>query len=522
MRLAGPVLYDFRRALVMKTTIILLVVFVAGGAGLSLLAYQSFTMQYPPVNGVVVVKLCNGTGEAKGILLDPMARPLREARLTVAGWANSSWRVSGVFQLTGKSLYQALQGLTGAKPSSMTGWGKGAPRLVVESLTGRAELGLRLFYQANCGGRGEGVVAVFTNTFNQLVAPVQAPIPQLLPGTGAPRGNPGIVAGYYLALLDKRTGEAVLVAYALNASSLEPVNATLEYNTSSTGLLAGPSTGLGALGNYSFQVLGPLQGFPATYHLRLDPHSNLLVLRLRAGSRELIGVTSYGFLPPLKAGFTSILLDASSRVFSEFFPIAFLYLAYVFMARPRSNGALEFILARPVTRLDVYATRYLAGVLLALTAPLLFTIALYASIAVIAGPGAVEPGVLLLLYTGMAVSMAAFYSLCYGLAANTKSTSYLVAAIILYLLFSMFWGMLALVYTMATGAGFQGYQDAVHLLDYFNPLGAASFASYYAQLELGLTAESRVVNPVAAAIAATLWILVPLITGYLVFRKTDL
>jgi ABC-2 type transport system permease protein len=67
-------------------------------------------------------------------------------------------------------------------------------------------------------------------------------------------------------------------------------------------------------------------------------------------------------------------------IFITFFPVVVLYLVYIYVAKPRSQGALEFVLARPITRLELYITRLFAGVLVVLTATALFYAALVLAI----------------------------------------------------------------------------------------------------------------------------------------------
>jgi hypothetical protein len=79
-------------------------------------------------------------------------------------------------------------------------------------------------------------------------------------------------------------------------------------------------------------------------------------------------------------------------LFTAFFPIIVLYLVYVYIAKPRSQGALEFILARPITRFELYTVRYFAGVLVVIAATSLFYIALMTSINLLTGVSPEHPG----------------------------------------------------------------------------------------------------------------------------------
>lgn len=122
-----------------------------------------------------------------------------------------------------------------------------------------------------------------------------------------------------------------------------------------------------------------------------------------------------------------------------FFPVVVLYLVYVYVAKPRAQGALEFVLARPITRLELYVTRYFAGVLVVLAATAFCCIALTTSIYFIAETS-LDPCSVALLYAGL--SLVAFYSLCYLFSALTSSTKYIVVSVMAYIVFALLWGLL--------------------------------------------------------------------------------
>jgi len=105
-------------------------------------------------------------------------------------------------------------------------------------------------------------------------------------------------------------------------------------------------------------------GVPVRQFLRI-------VLLARSGSSTLYAATTQ-YVSVLEAGLARRLVAAqvASRagagVFTAFFPVVALYLVYVYVAKPRAQGALEFVLARPITRLDLYVTRFSAGALVVL------------------------------------------------------------------------------------------------------------------------------------------------------------
>jgi hypothetical protein len=181
--------------------------------------------------------------------------------------------------------------------------------------------------------------------------------------------------------------------------------------------------------------------------------------------------------------YNQLLGIAGIGLFALFFPVVVLYLIYVYVAKPRSQGALEFVLARPITRLELFATRYTAGVLVVLVATGLFYIALSAAIYFLTGVSTSPTGTLLL-FAGLASSLIAFYSLCYLLASLASGTRYIVASVLAYILFAMLWSLVALALTLITTGGFTTnfYEQFVrvqYISYYFNPLRIMDFTQYY-------------------------------------------
>lgn len=233
--------------------------------------------------------------------------------------------------------------------------------------------------------------------------------------------------------------------------------------------------------------------------------------------------------------YNQLLGIAGIGLFALFFPVVVLYLIYVYVAKPRSQGALEFVLARPITRLELFATRYTAGVLVVLVATGLFYIALSAAIYFLTGVSTSPTGTLLL-FAGLASSLIAFYSLCYLLASLTSGTRYIVASVLAYVLFAMLWSLVALALTLITTGGFttnffEQYVRVQYISYYFNPLRIMDFTQYYFMVnefgEYSLIPGidqviSEVVYPWAVALSTIAWIIIPVVLAWLKFKKASL
>ncbi|MGC8983311.1 MAG: ABC transporter permease, partial [Desulfurococcaceae archaeon] len=223
---------------------------------------------------------------------------------------------------------------------------------------------------------------------------------------------------------------------------------------------------------------------------------------------------------------------SQANLFAQFFPILMLYLAYVYIAKPRSQGALEFLLARPITRLEVYLTRLVAGVLVAVAASALFYLAAAATTAALTGV-VFDVHTYVLLYAGTVLSLTAFYSLCYALSTVLKGGRYLAISIFAYLFFTIILQILVSVLAIAVVGLGPGFTEQVTKLNYqaayFSPLGIRQFFEYFTLVHYSAKyGESLapqvgdVVNPLLVALSAATWIAVPAVLGWLAFRRANL
>lgn len=218
---------------------------------------------------------------------------------------------------------------------------------------------------------------------------------------------------------------------------------------------------------------------------------------------------------------------AGLGLFSQFFPIVVLYLAYALVAKPKGMGALEFLIARPVTRFEVYTTRFVAGALTALMSTVVFFAAFNASMYWLIGY-TIETPYVITLFLGVTGSLIAFYSVCYMLSTVISGTRYLAASIFLYLLFTMIMDLVIYFIARLTYGFTPQLVEELPRLQYssyyFNPLGLTSFATYFVNRALfpESTPEVSIVNPYLVVVAAAAWILGPFILGWLLFKKANL
>ncbi len=521
-----PIIYDFKRSFLRLSTIAFLLVFLLGGVGISYLSYQFFTQQYPSIYTAGIITVTNNTCMIHGIVYDPFGHLVDNARLILVNKSGSiiaSLRVKGNYTANITDLCSRI-----GDPRKLWYY-LGAIR--VESSIGNETMSIFARNMVNeswymmygQGFAGGGIVA------------------EQIPSTPPPK--PGEISKYEfeasipnvwasLILLDKKTGDSVLIILAVNNNwslpGLKP-----HYEISYAFLKTTIRQGIfGISGGYSsanlsrleYRDLGYIDKYVSMYRIRVDPDKDNLVLRIYdpvSNSTSYMTI-DYAFKMPVKAVYTGILVTGTPmNLFMTFFPILFLYLSYALLAKPKSIGALEFILARPVTRWDIYLTRWVGGVLTALISPALFVLAVDATTYAILGYG--MPGsVLLAVYTGMTLALIAFYSLTYMFAAGLRSSLHLAASITAYLLFVIFWSIIVLIVAFMVGAGFAGTASISYLLAYFNPLGAYSFAQYSIQVDYGLTHPVETANPWLGGLSAIIWITATFIIGYYLFKKANL
>lgn len=269
--------------------------------------------------------------------------------------------------------------------------------------------------------------------------------------------------------------------------------------------------------------------------------SLLLLVLARSEDAVYVGLGPVE-IRPVQPGISQLLIvqQLTSQIgpglFTQFFPILVLYLVYIYIAKPRAQGALEFTLARPITRTDLYITRFTAGALVVIASAVLFNTTFLIAVQSITKLNlGLDVVAYALMYGGVIVSLLAFYSLCYLLSTLTSGTRYIVISVILYVLYAFIWGVLPyIVVSLIQGFGL-GYMTEVtrlsFIMAYFNPIGLNNFYQFYllkhafgeeAISAFQAEAARGVVEPWFVAIATIAWLLVPALLGWLRFKKISL
>ncbi|MEZ0394737.1 MAG: ABC transporter permease subunit [Desulfurococcaceae archaeon] len=511
----GPVLYDFRRGLLRPAVVVLLVAFALAGAGLTYLAASQLSGSRSPlyvVGTIAALDLAKGRLYVSGAIGVPSGRPTP---------------LDVVVELSEVNETSPAEGW----PSP---WGSGEKPILSQRLTATG------FFEASWplspGSLRQNATYLLTiSVYGPLgssssVSVLRVPTGdvKLVCANGAPIVNTSTheVVGCGKVLLYVRVtgrGAVDVVTHAAVMFYLsEPRNASVAIALANgTTILTATRPGLYEV-NADVKVASP----------SLLP--SLLLARLECSDGSCRGDLWVDVLPQpderVLGAALAAALSIGINLFGSLFPIAMLYLAYVYMARPRAQGSLEFVLARPITRLDLYLTRYVAGALVATVSTALVFATNYAANLALLGL-ALDARAELTLFAGVLASLLSFYGLCYALSAVTKGGRYLAASITAFLLFTVGYSVLSVFLAMAF-EGFVGLSkiaDYQYMLDYMSPLGAMRFANYYvleyydvhAAGEVASALSNVVSTPLVAASTA-LWIAVPPLLGWFAFRRANL
>ena len=204
-------------------------------------------------------------------------------------------------------------------------------------------------------------------------------------------------------------------------------------------------------------------------------------------------------IPLLETELLSSIATGTFSIFSFVFTIVFIYVAYQMFGKLKDKG-LSLLLARPITRGEVYFTRYFSGIIALVIATLIFSLATSATLAKFSG---VFPSYDALIFFAFAIlNVITWYSLSYLIFSKFSSTTGLGLSIGTYFVLGFLLSFLALALP----------KNAVY---YFLPTSFASSLLYYS------INASYPINPAISALVEALWIVIPVAVGYLLFKRID-
>jgi len=528
-----PFLYDFKRAFVRKATLITLVLFIVAGVGLAYIVAQTLIIMNPGIlyTGVIVSKLNLSSSKlelAVGIYdanMEPAEMRL-DLSLELYGSIESA---PSTYTMGGKILEASLgtytvQGssrITIDVPENITQYIRSLNDSYKYWITLQANNSISV-RGINVGRemRGQGLMRLDNETYIACInlgADVFATVWSM---------NIGPVCGVlhggedHLYLVIASANETPVDLYY----DIKPANET----TPVVSLTSIDISNLTYLGTISEAMRVQVFAIPLSQDLQEREALNVqLALVTNNTVKDLIPLLySRERYPTLSSVARSLVIGGTGiSLFSQFFPIVMLYLGYVLVAKPRSQGALEFVLARPVTRIELFLTRYVAGVLVGLVAPAVFIVALSIGLIIVLG---VDIGldIATLLYLGLAASLIAFYTLCYYIAVEIKGGSYLAVSITLYMVFLIGFQIIGVLLAFMLGhtGSYEDYLKLTTTINYFNPIRLTDLVSTLIQVNLNIfpRAVLDVVKPEYIATAFTAWVAVPFTLGLARFKRKNL
>ena len=222
---------------------------------------------------------------------------------------------------------------------------------------------------------------------------------------------------------------------------------------------------------------------------------------------------------------TSVFIAVISELFAFLIPLLAIFSAYLYYAKDKTNGTMESILSRPVTRGRLITSRFLSNVVVSL-------IALAAGIAAIDILSSRYTGVFLPEYQVLDIIWAyfviatAFIGLVYLISQLTKSTGLVLGiSIVFYIVLVLFWSTLSsLLLPLALGLvpGTVPYSHAYIIINSFSPIGYANLVTTYLEDNIvGISFSSLGVSFTEILIVGIAWLVIPFGLAFMLARNRD-
>ncbi|MGC9113161.1 ABC transporter permease subunit [Acidilobus sp.] len=188
----------------------------------------------------------------------------------------------------------------------------------------------------------------------------------------------------------------------------------------------------GGITNYTeAQYLGEYGPGIWRAEVRVKPEPLVIITAVPVNSSSAANETTKLLSPELELKSVAFQpMATAANIMAKFLPLVALFLTNDLFARLRATRAIEFLLARPITKGQLVTSRYSAGLLALLISSLLASAALGIIVYLMAGPVVTLSDVLVVFAASFA-SAAAFYSLLYLVSATTRK-HFIAVAVILY------------------------------------------------------------------------------------------
>ncbi|MEM1918696.1 MAG: ABC transporter permease subunit [Desulfurococcaceae archaeon] len=541
-----PILYDLKRSIIRLSTITLLVIFILLGIGVSYTTANFFKQMYPTL-GVYIYGSYNSTYcYLNGVVIDAIGKPVDKFELVVEELVFDRTIRSATREIIDKFELDGILALEGSVACRILEVLQESVRDSNLSLPGQSLEKTSHAYRevyVRKGDKNSRQLAVYRFAeassatvwlIGGLITPHQLYSPSISLITN---GNPSIQfvkESLFIGSYSIRKGEVVLLVHHPIDLALENSFLRIEYSLLKeySGDLVFENT---LRLNYTY--LGEVvRGQTNLFTINTGDSKAIVVKITDSFSLKYIGLIQIS--PPIESSFIVYIAGTSGiGLYYVFFPILFLYIAYIFIAKPRTTGSLEFLLARPITRKDIYINRFIAGVMLAFTTTGLFLLSLNIASRILIGYSLDTYG-FTIVYLGLTASLVSMYSLFYFISTSLRGGMYLGVSIFIYLILYMFWSLIIMIIVFTTGLFSRDVNEAfrlMYLASYFNPAGIYDFANVYlfkhynisyirANMGMNINIDDiePIINPVAVFIQPILFTTTFLLAGYAVFRRANL
>jgi ABC-2 type transport system permease protein len=186
-----------------------------------------------------------------------------------------------------------------------------------------------------------------------------------------------------------------------------------------------------------------------------------------------------------------------------FFPFVAIYLAYSMFTNPRSNGALEFLLARPVTKGILYFNRLMANLLTVLVSSVIVNTVAVLAISLYTGIP-IASYIIIMETLGIFTYVSAYVSLTYMFGGLTKESK---LALGIPVLLSIVLPLISFLAPLFPNVPWLAYVSPLVLESYINDK---------------IFNISQPLSLSGSVVSAALWVTVPAIIGYVAFKKEDI
>lgn len=253
-------------------------------------------------------------------------------------------------------------------------------------------------------------------------------------------------------------------------------------------------------------------GEPILFSQKVNIEQNsskpIVFLNTDCNSTQLNYTNYYSFTIPslISKGLEGSALISSLTVFAEFFPLLGLFLINDAFVKPRSSKAIEFILSRPITKGQLFISRFTSGLIAMLISSIAAGIVIPIAVSYVLN-ASITYSYILFSIAALIISSISFYSLLY-LIASISYRGFIGISIAFYLIFYLF--------------------DIFEILSFLTGKTWLAYISPYAVSSMILQKISTSsfsllinINYTFVTIAATLWIFLPAILSFFIYVKSD-